>query len=344
MQLAREVGNALPVAAFSPSEEHNDAPITQRTQVMSGSEGDRPVLFVGLGAIGLPMAVQLAEAGYEVTGVDVSPDRRRAAQGRGIAAVGNVAEAPSSDVAIVMAATASQVESIAAGGGGLFDVMPAGSSCIVMSTVGPSGIERLIAPAARHKIGLVDAPVSGGVSGAEAGTLVVFAAGEDGPLRQVGNVLKSIGNVHQCGARVGQGQSFKLINQLLCSVHLVAAAEAMSLAEWLGLDTQAVHRMIGGGAGASWMLADRGAHMVAKGGGDAAVGTALDIFVKDSDLVVEAARDIGFDAPLVAAANNAFNAAAASGLGRLDDFRVKDIYDKQASSQRCNEPACAIKQ
>lgn len=294
---------------------------------MTMSNARQTVVFVGLGAIGLPMAMQLLRAGYDVIGIDISADRRSDAQRQGLRAVETLTEAPVSSVAIVMAATPSQVLAITTDDDGLFDHLSADSTCIVMSTVGPAGIECLIEPAARSSIRLIDAPVSGGVSGAESANLVIFAAGNHNDVIDARDVLGAMGNVRHCGNTPGNGQSLKLVNQLLCSVHLVAAAESLSFASRLGLDPAAVLDMVNQGSGASWMLTDRGPDMIADPDSNSEVATALDIFVKDSRLVAQAARQIGFTAPLLTAASSAFDSAAAIGLGRLGDFRVKDIYD-----------------
>jgi 3-hydroxyisobutyrate dehydrogenase/putative dehydrogenase len=108
-------------------------------------------------------------------------------------------------------------------------------------------------------------------------------------------------------------------------VHIVAAAEALNLARSLGLDPAAVLDLVETGAAGSWMLSDRGPRMLQRA--DVTVTSAIDIFVKDSDLVVAAARACGADVPLVSVANARYHAAADAGLGARDDSRVIDTWD-----------------
>ncbi|GGG03206.1 beta-hydroxyacid dehydrogenase [Rhodococcoides trifolii] len=280
------------------------------------------VLFIGIGAIGLPMASRIKQAGHRVTAVDRSQDRRRDADRAGL----GTAEAPTAaDVAVVMVASGAQLASVVEDDGGLLQVLPRGSVCIVMSTVGPDAVRSIADKFAAHGVDVVDAPVTGGVERAEAGELTIFAAGNAYAVHRVGDVLQAMGTIHPCGHEPGRGQSLKLVNQLLCSIHLVAAAEALAFAEALELDPEDVHRAVSSGAGASFMLSDRGPRMLAASGSEVPF-TALDIFAKDSALVHAAAAQVGFDAPLLGVAAQAFSQASDLGLGRADDSRIREIY------------------
>ena len=285
----------------------------------------RRVGFIGAGAIGLPMAIRVAGAGHELHVVDPSEERRALARAAGIYASGQMAALAESDVAIVMVATAAQLEAALAEA---LDHVRAGTTFVVMSTVGPRAAQAAAAAASERSVALVDVPVTGGVSGAEQGKLVLFGAGDARALDGVADVLAPIGRLVRCGADVGLGQSLKVVNQLLASVHLAAAAEALALAAALDLDRGLVHDAVRGGAGGSWMLADRGPRMLQ--GRGAEVTSAIDLFVKDSGLVAEAAAEVGFSAPLVAAAYDAFQRAAELGLGRADDSQVIEAYGDPA--------------
>ena len=125
------------------------------------------------------------------------------------------------------------------------------------------------------------------------------------------------------GDQPGDGQKVKLVNQLLCGVHIAAAAEALAFAEAMGLDAGAVRDVIRDGAAASFMLDDRGERMV-DGAFDEAK-SALDIFVKDMGLVTEAARSVDYATPLAAAAEALYVAGSKAGLGRQDDSSVIEV-------------------
>jgi 3-hydroxyisobutyrate dehydrogenase len=278
------------------------------------------VTFIGIGAIGLPMALQIAKVGHAVTGVDLSSRARELAQENGLAAVESFEAAPAADAVIAMVATPQQLEALIDSVG----ARVSGQTWVVMSTVGPESVraqgERLRAAGAR----VVDAPVTGGVARAKTGQLVIFAAGAKDDIDAVRPVLDAMGSVRLTGVKLGDGQAIKVVNQHLCSVHIVAAAEALNLAKSLGLDPAAVLEFVQGGAAGSWMLSDRGPRML--GGTDVAVTSAINIFVKDSDLVAAAAASCGADVPLLKVANARYHEAADAGLGLHDDSRVIETW------------------
>jgi 3-hydroxyisobutyrate dehydrogenase len=278
------------------------------------------VTFIGIGAIGLPMALRIKGAGHNVTGIDLSPRALEMAQESGLAATNNFASAPAADVVVAMVATPAQLASLVESVGTNLN----GQTWVVMSTVGPDSVreqgERLRAAGAR----VVDAPVTGGTARAKTGQLVIFASGEQADIDAVRPVLDPMGAVRVTGPKLGDGQAIKVVNQHLCSVHIVAAAEALSLAEKLGLDKGAVLELVEKGAAGSWMLSDRGPRMLE--GTDVNVTSSINIFVKDSDLVADAAASCGADVPLLSIANARYHEAADAGLGLRDDSRVIETW------------------
>jgi 3-hydroxyisobutyrate dehydrogenase-like beta-hydroxyacid dehydrogenase len=279
------------------------------------------VTFIGVGAIGLPMALQIKRAGHEVTGVDVSDAVIANAKASGIETVGNVFDAPAAEVVVVMVATPEQLAGLV----GRVAASVRGQLWIIMSTVGPQSAREQGEALRRGGARVVDAPVTGGVARAKTGELVIFAAGTAGDVAAATPVLKAMGTVHVTGENLGDGQSIKVVNQHLCSVHIVAAAEALSLARSLGLDPASVLRLVEKGAAGSWMLSDRGPRMVAAT--DVEVTSAINIFVKDSGLVALAGERCGAQLPLLAIAHERFSRAAKGGLGLRDDSRVIETWE-----------------
>ncbi|MGM7671089.1 NAD(P)-dependent oxidoreductase [Microbacterium sp. A93] len=286
----------------------------------------RRVTFIGIGAIGLPMAEQLIEAGFDVTGVDPSAEQREKATARGLHTEPTPESAADADVLVCMVATPEQLRATTLGENGLLRHLRDGSILVVMSTVGPQAV-REVAEAARPTVRVLDVPVTGGVARAITGDLRLFASGSSTAIDDVRPILEAFGTIIDCGPTIGQGQSYKAVNQLLCSVHIVAAAEALALAEQLGLDPRKVLPAVSGGAGGSWMLSDRGPRMLE--GLDAEVTSTINIFVKDSTLVKEIADDIGFDAPIITAAQAKYLAAKEAGWGQKDDSQVIQTYRQQ---------------
>ena len=166
-----------------------------------------------------------------------------------------------------------------------------------MSTIGPEAVRGIEGRLAGRGVRLLDAPVSGGVARAERGDLLIMAGGPADLFEEVKPLLAAMGStVAHCGGSVGDGQSVKLVNQLLCGVHIAAAGEALAYAEALGLDPRSVFETIRHGAANSFMLEDRGERML--GREFVPAKSALDIFVKDMGLVREAAGEQGFRTPL----------------------------------------------
>ncbi|MGJ9372709.1 NAD(P)-dependent oxidoreductase [Nesterenkonia sp. CF4.4] len=294
------------------------------------------VTFVGIGAIGLPMASRVAAAGFDLTAVDFSAAQRAAAEELGLRAEDSAASAGVADAVIVMVATGEQLRSATLGSpegephaqesAGLIGAMRPGASLIVMSTVGPEAVQSLVEPARERGITLVDAPVTGGIARAALGALRLFVSADFAGLEENRALLESMGTIVECGTEIGDGQAFKAVNQLLCSVHIVAAAEALALAEKLGLDPTQVLEAVAEGAAGSFMLSDRGPRMLE--GPEAQVASAVGIFVKDSSLVSEIASSHGFEAPLLEAARAKYLEAADAGLARHDDSQVIATYQR----------------
>jgi 3-hydroxyisobutyrate dehydrogenase-like beta-hydroxyacid dehydrogenase len=279
------------------------------------------ITFIGVGAIGLPMALQIQRAGHDVTGVDVSDAVIANAKSSGIHTVKEFSAAPAAEVVVVMVATPEQLAGLVARVTGSVQ----GQLWLIMSTVGPQSVRDQGQALQRAGARVVDAPVTGGVARARTGQLVIFAAGAPNDVAAATPVLEAMGTVRVTGDRLGDGQSIKVVNQHLCSVHIVAAAEALSLARSLGLDPAAVLRLIEKGAAGSWMLSDRGPRMV--GGTDVEVTSAINIFVKDSGLVKSAGESCGAELPLLTIAHERFRRAAEAGLGPRDDSRVIETWD-----------------
>lgn len=281
------------------------------------------VVFVGMGAIGLPMAVGLAEAGHEVTGIDPFPAAQERATTAGVRTVGRFTDAPPAAVVIVMVATPDQLAALVTEA---INIDLTGQRWVVMSTVGPESVRAEAARLAEAGAAVLDVPVTGGVARARTGELTLFAAGDPTDVDAVRPVLEALGTVHDVGTTIGDGQAIKVVNQHLCSIHIVAAAEALNLATTLGLDPGKVLGLVERGAAGSWMLSDRGPRMLA--GTDVEVTSTIGIFVKDSSLVFAAARAAGAPTPLLDIAQDRYQQAADAGLAMRDDSRVIETYSR----------------
>ena len=280
------------------------------------------VAWIGLGAIGAPMARALAGAGLPVTAYDLFPAAREA-----IAEVAATTEtareaARGADVVAVMVATPDQLEAVLFGEeDGIAGELTAGTVLLIMSTVGPAALDATAARLEGTGVRIVDAPVSGGAARAADGDLLVMVGGAEADVAASRPVLDALASsAPVVGPRPGDGQRFKIVNQLLCGVHIAAAGEALALADSMGLDLRQVHEVLGTGAAASFMFGDRGARMVEGAYDD--VRSALTIFVKDMGLVAEAAEEVDQQVPLATAAQQLYRRGSELGWDRRDDSIV----------------------
>jgi 3-hydroxyisobutyrate dehydrogenase len=279
---------------------------------------------IGLGAMGSAMAVQLLRAGFTVAGFDLRPEARAALAAAGGLAADSAAEAArDADALVLMVVNSAQAEAALFEAGAL-DVMAPRGIVLLMATCAPAAVEAIAARVVAAQRRFVDAPVSGGVVGAAAGTLTIMAAAPAETFAAAHPVLAALGDkLFHLGERPGQGAAAKVVNQLLCGVHIAAAAEAMALAERAGLDARTMLEIVQGSAAGSWMLRDRGPRMLQAA---PPVASAVDIFVKDLDLVLQAGRASKAATPLAAIAQQMFLAASGAGQGAADDSQVIASY------------------
>ncbi len=290
------------------------------------------VAFVGLGAMGLPMAEQLVKQQMHVTGFDMRAEavaKLVAVGGHGAASAAGAAR--DAEALVVMVVNADQAEAVLFADGALAALAP-NATVVVMATCAPARIAAIagkVADSGRH---FVDAPVSGGVAGATAGTLTIMAAAPKAVFDRAKPLLSAMGsNLYHLGEMAGQGAAMKTVNQLLAGIHIAAAAEGLALAEREGIDPALALEILSGSAASSWMLKHRGPRMVAD---DGKVTSAVDIFVKDLGLVLDAGRAAKMGLPLAAAAHQLFIAASGMGLGGRDDSQVIETYRALGSKKK----------
>jgi 3-hydroxyisobutyrate dehydrogenase len=280
--------------------------------------------FVGLGAMGTPMALNLLKAGHAVVGFDVRPgaaDALVAAGGRAAATAAQAAR--DAELYWLMVVSGEQAGSVLFEHGAA-DELPKGALVIAGCTQPPAQAASLGQRLAARGLSLLDAPVSGGTKGATAASLTIMCGGAAADLARARPALEAVGQrIFDCGREHGMGSTAKMINQLLCGVHIAAAAEALHLAERAGVSTATIHEIVSVSAGNSWMWGDRGPRMMQD---DPPVTSAVDIFVKDLGIVLGEARTLKAGLPLSAAAMQMFLAASGLGHGKADDSQVIRAY------------------
>ena len=213
----------------------------------SGPGSGSVIGFVGLGNMGLPMAGRLAEAGYAVRGYDIDGPARERFPG----AVGSVAEVAASAAAVILMLPDSAVVRSVLLDDGLLACMTPGTVLVDMSSSEPVRTRELAALAEQHGVPMVDAPVSGGVRGAVAGSLMIMAGGPAGPVAAVRGTLEVLGKQVLHVGPVGAGHALKALNNLLSATHLLVSSEAMLVGQEFGLDPEVMLEAINGSSGSS---------------------------------------------------------------------------------------------
>nr|WP_119680573.1 NAD(P)-dependent oxidoreductase [Indioceanicola profundi] len=280
--------------------------------------------FIGLGSMGMPMAGNLLRKGFNVRGFDLraeSVSKFEGLGGTGAASVGEAAHG--ADVLVLMVVNAAQAKTALVADGALSALAP-GGTVILMATCQPGDVVDIAQEVEGAGRRFVDAPVSGGMAGAVNGTLTIMAATPRPTFEMVRPVLEAMGDkLYHVGERPGQGATVKTVNQLLCGVHIAVVAEAFALAAKTGVDLNILLEIMSGSSASSWMLKDRGPRMLES---NPDITSAVDIFVKDLGIVLEAGRSAKVALPLAAVAHQLFLATSGRGEGAADDSQVIRTY------------------
>ena len=279
--------------------------------------------FIGTGTMGQPMLANLVKKGFEVVAFDVVPGALDAAVRLGAGRAGSAGEAAANcDLVITMLPSSANVEAAYLGEGGIIESAPAGRLCVDMSTIDPGTSQRVAARLQERGLRFLDAPVSGGVGGATAGTLAIMVGGAAGDLEKARPALAAMGaNIIHVGA-VGAGEVAKLCNNLIAGAAFVAVSEAFRIAEGFGVDPKILTQVIAKSSGATWVMEKShpvpGVDPNSAASRDYAPGFMTDLMAKDLALAVNAAREKRVPTPVAAAAQQVYRMASAHGLGRKD--------------------------
>ncbi|TFZ04423.1 L-threonate dehydrogenase [Ramlibacter rhizophilus] len=284
----------------------------------------RTLGVVGLGSMGLGAAVSALRRGVPVVGCDPRTEARAAFEAAGGRAVARAADVADCDVVLLLVVNATQTEDVLFGPDGLATRLRRGAVVVASATVDPVLPPQWEARLAGRGVHLIDGPVSGGATKAAEGQMTVMASGLPEAFEAAGGLLDSFaGKVWRLGDRAGIGSTVKMVNQHLAGVHIAAACEAMSLGLRAGADARQLYEVICASAGMSWMFQNRVPHILE---GDYTPRSAVNIFVKDLGIVLDAARKLSFPLPLAASAHQLYLATAAMGHGAEDDSAVVKYY------------------
>jgi 2-hydroxy-3-oxopropionate reductase len=283
---------------------------------MSNAGTKSSIAVIGLGIMGLPMAVNLVKAGHTVTGYNRSEDKVNKLVAEGGRGAKSIAEAvKDAEVIITMVPDSPDVEGVVSGADGVFANAPKGALWIDASSIRPDVAARLSADAREAGIRPLDAPVSGGEQGAIDAVLSIMVGGEKADFDAALPVLEAVGKTIVHVGPSGSGQTVKAANQLIVAVNIQALSEAIIFLEAYGVDTDAALKVLGGGLAGSKVLDQKGQKMLDR---NFDPGFRLALHNKDLGIVTSAAREAGVVVPLGAAVAQLVTALVARGEGGLD--------------------------
>ncbi|MDO9283583.1 MAG: NAD(P)-dependent oxidoreductase [Aquabacterium sp.] len=287
-----------------------------------------PVAVIGIGNMGLAMALRLRDAGQAVRVHDIDLARHALAAAAGA----EVADSPAAVAAgcallIVAVVDALQTEAVLFGPAGAAAALPAGAAVMLCPTIAPADVERLAHRLAAAGLGCLDAPMSGGPARARDGSMSLMVAAPPALFTAHATLLRHLAaRLFHVGPRPGDGARTKLVNNLLAATNLAAAAEAIALAQHLGLDGAQTLAVIEQSSGQCWIGTDRMARALA---GDFAPRAHTTLLAKDSALALAMAAQAGISPLLGSQAAAMFQAALAAGYGGEDDARLLSLVSRQ---------------
>lgn len=291
--------------------------------------------FIGLGAMGGPMARRVIQAGASVRGYDKSKSALEKFEAAGGIIAARCSEAAQDvSVLVIMVANSKQIDLILDDSEDVLATLKKGATIMMCSTVSPDYTRSLEKKLSDKGFNFLDAPVSGGVVGAESGTLTIMMSGQKEAQEACSFILSNVADkVFVLGDTAGAGSAVKMINQLLAGVHIAVAAEAMALAARMDLDTRTVFEIISVSAGASWMFKNRVPFMLEN---NTTPRSALDIFVKDLGIVLGEAGRVQAPTPIASMAHQLFLTGSGLGLGRYDDSAVVQVFERLTGTKVSN--------
>lgn len=285
--------------------------------------------FIGLGAMGLPMARNVMKAWFPLTVWARHSERAESIRSAGASWADSPADlARNSDVVVTIVTNSPDVRQVMVGEGGILEGAHAGLTVVDMSTIAPATSRELAQDAHDRGVDFLDAPVSGGTQGAEAGTLTIMVGGDAGAFQRVQPLLEAMGkNIFHVGPS-GAGEIIKLVNNALVGVIAGATAEALVMGAKAGADVETMAKVVGLSAGASWQLANQ--FPLRAFTGSFQPGFTTDLLSKDLDLALDLGRQQQTPTFFTALARQLYLESQAAGYGGEDYTAVLKVLEAVA--------------
>jgi 3-hydroxyisobutyrate dehydrogenase len=289
--------------------------------------------FIGIGAMGHPMTLNLLKAGHEVAVYARHPNNtgvQAVLQAGARLAPSARAVAMASEIVITMLPNSPEVEEVVTGRSGILEGARKGLIIIDMSTIAPATSRKLAELSATKGVHFLDAPVSGGTPGAEKGTLTIMVGGDEKSFEQARPVLEAMGDkehIFYVGSS-GSGEIVKIVNNILCGTIAAATAEAFVLGVKAGADVDTMAKIVGFSSGASWQLANQ--FPLRAFNGSFQPGFMTDLLHKDLGLALELAEENQGEMKMTSQARQLYEQAQNAGYGREDYTSLLKILEQNA--------------
>lgn len=294
------------------------------------------IAFIGVGNMGGPMAMNLIRAGHSLRVYDLVPGLVDAVVAEGAERADSAASAVDGADAVFSMLPASQhVEALYLGDGGILAQLPAGSLVVDCSTIAASTARTVAAVAAEQQIEMLDAPVSGGVGGAQGGTLTFIVGGSKQGFERAKPLLEPMGKNFFHAGDAGAGQAAKMCNNMLLSILMAGTAEALQLGVDNGLDPAVLSEIMRKSSGGNWALEVYnpwpGVMENVPASRDYEGGFLVDLMIKDLGLAMESALEEGSTVPMGSLARNLYVSHRARGFARKDFSSIQRFYSESES-------------
>lgn len=295
--------------------------------------------FIGLGIMGMPMAINLRKSGYPMVVFDVNPDRvRRLTETGAVETKSSREVAENSDVVITMLPNSPDVEAAVFGREGILEGARDGLVYVDMSSIDPLVSRKVEAEARKKGVRMLDAPVSGGEPKAIDGTIAIMVGGEPAVFEQVKEILMAMGSSVVLVGEIGSGNVTKLANQIVVGLNIAAMSEALVLARKAGVDPEKVYQAIRGGLAGSTVL-DAKVPLALEG--NFKPGFRIELHIKDLANALSVAHAVGSPVPLTAGVMEIMQALKVDGHEKEDHGGLIQFYEKLAKTQvrKMQQPA-----
>ena len=274
------------------------------------------VAFIGMGTMGAPMALNILNAGHDVTVYNRTREREEPIAEKGAHRAASPQQAAAgAEIIVTCVSDTPDVENTILGEEGVIHGAEAGAIVIDMSTISPTATQKMASELAAKGIKMLDAPVSGGSEGAQKGTLSIMVGGAAEDLDKAMPVLQAMGKTITHIGPIGAGQMTKAINQIVVAGTYWSVAEGVALGLKAGLDMEKVVQAVGGGAAGSWAMDNRSGNMIKN---EYPLGFKVQLHRKDLTIALNVARELGVTLPVAAYVEQAETGLIANGHGDED--------------------------